>query len=485
MLLHEKQLFISIIKNQYILYMKLKENDIKYIIKTACSLLKEDVFADKNKINKKNKTIGLTYNRAGRNYGNARKTDMLKTDKMDAQNSDTYEVILKGGITSYNITDIKGTEVMHFFKRYYDNLKTEIKIDDGDVTELYKILMEKNDFNEFMETFKNKIEFVVKHYIAKNNIDISELKGISIFPIESSSRFNDYMAKFLTYMQVNNLPIQLISKNMLVKDLRNFEADKDFIKKNKDFYNSSYTEKENPEYGTVQNQVDTALNRYHALKNLPTFINNANFYFGKIMSIYGNRNREDDSISDKRLRTLADYFMAYYDNLHSCLALSYTDTVTNQEKHFMKKTILVQKKYSKGPSIDDRSKRIWNMVKPLIGNEISTVTGKPYKIYDICGWEPKKFEIKKLKDSVRMGVRNIYNPNEDHEMVRQEIEKTNNTIFIIFDDNISGGATLGDICYQCKELGIKNLCPITFGKMDKAETIGTIKLNKPKDGWNM
>ena len=101
--------------------------------------------------------------------------------------------------------------------------------------------MEKNDFNEFMETFKNKIEFVVEHYITKNNIDVSELKGISIFPIESSSRFNEYMAKFLTYMQVNNLPIQLISKNMLVKDLRNFEADKDFIKKN-EYYQNSRTE---------------------------------------------------------------------------------------------------------------------------------------------------------------------------------------------------------------------------------------------------
>lgn len=465
--------------------MNLNKNDIQYILETAYRLLKEDVFADKNKINKKNKTIGLTYNRAGRNYGNARKTDMLKTDKMDAQNSDTYEVTLKGGITSYNITDIKGTEVMHFFKRYYDNLKTEIKIDDGDVTELYKILMEKNDFNEFMETFKNKIEYVVEHYITKNNIDISKLKGISIFPIESSSRFNDYMAKFLTYMQINNLPIQLISKNMLVKDLRYFEADKDFIKKNKEFYNSSYTEKENPEYGTVLNQVDTALNRYHALKDLPTFINNANYYFNKIMNIYNNRNREDNSLSDKRLRTLADYFMAYHDNLQSCIELSYTDVATNQVKGFKKKTILVQKKYSKGTSIDNRSKLIWNMVKPLIENEISTVTGKPYKIFDICEWEPKKFEIKKLKDSVRMGVRNIYNPNEDNEMVKQELEKANNTIFIIFDDNISGGATLGDICYQCKELGIKNLCPITFGKMDKAETIGTIRLNKPKNGWNM
>ena len=74
--------------------------------------------------------------------------------------------------------------------------------------------------------------------------------------------------------------------------------------------------------------------------------------------------------------------------------------------------------------------------------------------------------------------------NENQEIVKQEIEKANNTIFIIFDDNISGGATLGDICYQCEKLGIKNVVPITFGQMEESNTIGSIPLSIPENGYN-
>ena len=43
-------------------------------------------------------------------------SNYLKTDKMDANNSDTYIVPLKGGIDSYNITDIHGLNIMHYFQ---------------------------------------------------------------------------------------------------------------------------------------------------------------------------------------------------------------------------------------------------------------------------------------------------------------------------------------------------------------------------------
>ena len=78
----------------------------------------EVVFADRNKINDKKKTIGLTYSQ-NNNYakGNAKATDKLGTDKMDSNDASTYEVPLKGGIMSYNITDIQGTQIMHYFKK--------------------------------------------------------------------------------------------------------------------------------------------------------------------------------------------------------------------------------------------------------------------------------------------------------------------------------------------------------------------------------
>ena len=53
------------------------------------------------------------------NKGNLSSLDMLKTDKMDSNNNDTYEVPLKGGIMSYNITSINGTDVMHYFKKTF------------------------------------------------------------------------------------------------------------------------------------------------------------------------------------------------------------------------------------------------------------------------------------------------------------------------------------------------------------------------------
>jgi hypothetical protein len=84
----------------------------------------------------------------------------------------------------------------------------------------------------------------------------------------------------------------------------------------------------------------------------------------------------------------------------------------------------------------------------------------------------KSFEIKYLSNSVRLGLRNIYNPNTDEEYVKNELERIKNTLFVIFDDNISGGATLSDVCYQCKKIGVEYLIPITFGKMPETNRSG-------------
>lgn len=99
---------------------RIDKNDIRRVVREAIEkILAENVFIDADKVNRKQKTVGLTYTR-GRSKNPVIYWDRLKTDKMDEDSANTYEVMLKGGIVSYNITDIMGTEVMHYFKRLWD-----------------------------------------------------------------------------------------------------------------------------------------------------------------------------------------------------------------------------------------------------------------------------------------------------------------------------------------------------------------------------
>ena len=67
------------------------------------SILQEDVFA--SGINDRNMTIELSYVNGGSAIRrNKFKGESLKTDKMESLGADTYEVPLKGGMMSYNIT---------------------------------------------------------------------------------------------------------------------------------------------------------------------------------------------------------------------------------------------------------------------------------------------------------------------------------------------------------------------------------------------
>ena len=86
-----------------------------------------------------------------------------------------------------------------------------------------------------------------------------------------------------------------------------------------------------------------------------------------------------------------------------------------------------------------------------------------------------------------MGLKNYYSVNNwNQRLVERELEKTKNSALVIFDDNISGGATLSDICDQLTSLGVKNIIPITFGKMDVKwhEGLGTKIYNQPEGGFN-
>ena len=467
--------------------MKLTIEDIKYIVRESVyNILNENVYADLKKRNSKTKQLGLTYNKGkSTNKNSASNQDYLKTDKMDnANNADTYIVKLKGGINSYNITGIKGMNVMHFFKKFWDNEKAIMKLKDKaeNTIENYELTMLENERKEFLNQFVRKIEVVLTDFISKNVEDKENLVGISLFPVKSSSNFNNKMAYEMSDMSVLGLPIQIINENLLVKDLRNLEKDDEFISRNQDFYGGKYSAIDKFDMGTVGQNLDKEVNKYNTLSKVWSLLPEINEYYKLIVRYYYSYNTK--GLSDKMMEKLVEAYKKYYDTLQKCYGLKYLDTVSGTEKKLHKEKIIISKKYTKGPSVEKRSFDIWSLVKPYLRGQKCPITNKAYTEIDICEWEKKSFEIKYLSNSVRLGLRNIYNPNTDEEYVKSELERIKNTLFVIFDDNISGGATLGDICYQCEKLGIENLVPITFGKMEESNTIGIIPLSVPENGYN-
>lgn len=467
--------------------MKLTTEDIKYMVRESVyNILTENVYADLKKRNSKTKQLGLTYNKGkSTNKNSASNQDYLKTDKMDnANNADAYIVKLKGGINSYNITGIKGMNVMHFFKKFWDNEKAIMKLKDKaeNTVENYELTMLENERKEFLNQFVRKIEVILTDFISKNVENKESLIGISLFPVKSSSNFNNKMAYEMNDMSVLGLPIQIINENLLVKDLRNLEKDDEFISRNQDFYSGKYSAIDKFDMGTVGQNLDKEINKYNTLSKVWDLLPEINKYYKIILRLYYRYNTK--GLSDKLMKTLVEVYKKYYDTLQKCYGLKYLDTISGTEKKLHKEKIIVSKKYTKGPSVEKRSFDIWSLIKPYLRGQKCPITNKAYTEIDICEWEKKSFEIKYLSNSVRLGLRNIYNPNSDEEYVKSELERIKNTLFVIFDDNISGGATLGDICYQCEKLGIKNLVPITFGKMEESNTVGIIPLSVPENGYN-
>lgn len=448
-------------------------------------VLNELVYADANKVDRSKKTIGLTYTTNSRGEGNALASDKLVTDKMDTANGDTYEVMLKGNIPSYNITDIKGTEVMHYFKRLFDHQKTMAMVSNKSNNlekDEYELQMKQEELDKFMRTFKKKIEFVLKYWVTKNKLQDDNFRAISIYPVPSSSNFNKEMAIRLSDIEVFGLPVQVIDQALMVKDLRNLEKDNDFIEKNKEFYNSLASVKNNDKYpGTVSQRIDDVLNMQNAIKVVDEIVPKLNDSVDKMLLIYYDYNRKG-SLPIARLEALANLYKEYCDNLARVDSIKYERPSINKSVGIHRESAINFISYTKAPSVDKRSKAIWGLVKSFFRGEKSPINGERYVCQPIGQWKKTPFQIKNLSNSQRMGLRNIYNVNnEDQEMVQRELEKIKGTIFVIFDDNISGGATLGDICYQCKQLGIEHIVPITFGKMAQKDRLRGIELTLPKN----
>lgn len=95
---------------------RLSEEQYKWL-NNAQDIISEDVYVNGIKGKKANLTYSQRHSsNPTKNHGNMNSADMLDTGKMDQDNNDTFIVPLKGGINSYNITSIKGVEVMHYFK---------------------------------------------------------------------------------------------------------------------------------------------------------------------------------------------------------------------------------------------------------------------------------------------------------------------------------------------------------------------------------
>ena len=470
---------------------KISESAYQYYIN-------EDVFINGISNNKNKNIANLTYKRnnnggVARNKGNMTSLDMLKTNLMDNNSGQTtYEVKLKGGITSYNITDINGTEVMHYFKRKFSHEETRIKLGDTE----YDLEMQDTEFRNFMAQFLNKVNAVVEYrarQFMENNKGLT-FSNIYIYPVPSSSNFNIEMVKRIVKNNhtIDNLPVSAISSSILKKDTSNLEKDTDFIDKNRDYYNSERWQT-GGNGGSHMQAVDNDLNRLSRLESVKAEIDKANEFTkienrkqtGSLLSQLNyvsarlNNPEKYGAPTLKSIKKLYDLYIGYQEAVKNItIAGEYYDTIAQKYHKPHLKKVAEAIKYSKGPSIEGRTQRILQILK-----EYNMTNGLPVKPYDICMWQPANFQIKKLGNDSRMALKNYFSINNDP--AEAELKNTDNSIVVIFDDNISGGATLSDICYQLQKIGVKYMIPITFGKMrtSYSQGIGQV-INKPENGFN-
>lgn len=470
---------------------KISESAYQYYIN-------EDVFINGISNNKNKNIANLTYKRnnngsIARNRGNMTSRDMLKTNLMDNNSGQTtYEVKLKGGFTSYNITDINGTEVMHYFKRKFSNEETRIKLGDTE----YDLEMQDSEFRNFMAQFLNKVNAVVEYrarQFMENNKGLT-FSNIYIYPVPSSSNFNIEMVKRIVKNNhtIDNLPVSAISSSILKKDTSNLEKDTDFIDKNRDYYNSERWQT-GGNGGTHMQAVDNDLNRLSRLESVKAEIDKANEFTkienrkqtGSLLSQLNyvsarlNNPEKYGAPTLKSIKKLYDLYIGYQEAVKNItIAGEYYDTIAQKYHKPQLKKVAEAIKYSKGQSIEGRTQRILQILK-----EYNMTNGLPVKPYDICMWQPANFQIKKLGNDSRMALKNYFSINNDSS--EAELKNTDNSIVVIFDDNISGGATLSDICYQLQKIGVKYMIPITFGKMrtSYSQGIGQV-INKPENGFN-
>lgn len=76
----------------------------------------------------------------------------------------------------------------------------------------------------------------------------------------------------------------------------------------------------------------------------------------------------------------------------------------------------------------------------------------------------RKFEIKSLDDKSRRSIEGLFKLNPKMKDMRTKLEGKH---VVIFDDNISSGATLDDICLELKRYNVASILPITLAIIPK------------------
>lgn len=439
-----------------ILYTSEKTKKV-YINESKINLL-EDVYASGRR--GKNK-IQLSYKKRAsaaptKNFGTLNPTELLNTGKMDQNNSDTYEVPLKGGIMSYNITSIRGTEIMHYFKNKF--AKMDIDLDGDGQKESYELMMEDAEYQEFFKQFYAKVNNVISYVANKLYDGKIKFSGVSIYPVPSSSGFNVMVAKQLANtVTFNGLKVVDIDSRLFKKDLTNLQKDEDFINKNRDYYNSRMFK--NGEDSVTHNQyIDKTLDRFSKIESTKPLIDAYNEAYTRLDKCIMNRKAYGENFG----KALAKFYINLYEKFKVI-----EDSIGGIHRDLVYKALKGTKSQVEARKTDF----VWKTVKPYL-------RGSKAKSIPMHKLQPQDFQIKNLTNDTRMGMKNYFMSNP--EMVENEIQKIKGTIFVVFDDNISGGATLSDICLQAKQLGIEYIVPITFGEMQMKYNLGVgNQINKP------
>lgn len=76
----------------------------------------------------------------------------------------------------------------------------------------------------------------------------------------------------------------------------------------------------------------------------------------------------------------------------------------------------------------------------------------------------KNFEIKSIEDKRRRSLEGLFGINPELTGIQQDIKGKH---IVIFDDNISSGATLDDICLELQKYGVASILPITLAIIPK------------------
>ena len=508
---------------------KLKEIQLKFLQNS----LNEDVYT-KN-IDRNNKKANISYKKGFNANSFLTNTltpsESIRTDKMDSSNSDTYIVPLKNGINSYNITSIEGKEIMHYFKRHFSDEATTVAIKVNGKKENYELNMENNEINQFLKQFVDKINFIIYDYVSKHreltNRKIYRMSQVCIYPVKSSSNFNSKVADLLLRYNKNlfGLPVVKLNEKLLRKDASNIQKDEDFISKNLAYYNSrrgryntvgdavfdpgvrtqthmnglnsdlnmfKARNELNKEIGNLNNMVKTLLTDLYAYR---TALNKGN---EKLVQYYGVKIASEFpqyclSGQDKEIIK----FASYVDDMGNKIAKRNENPTASAADKASGKNLLYYraKKSTKTPSVDKNTSEIIQITKqynPEAYNSLSrnkfVYQGKYVSVLDtikVMYREPIDYQIKKIFNDSRMGLKNVFSFDEKElELAKEQIA---GNVLVIFDDNISGGATLSDICAQFLSIGVKHIIPITFGKMFQqwggAINKGFAKIYEPENGF--